>query len=61
MDSLTNTIIERINNCDGGLYKIKCAHDETKDRSGIEFLSIIIRFIKEGEPNEIILCVIKIK
>ena len=34
MDSvLTNKIIERINNCDGGLYTIKC--DETKDRSGI--------------------------
>ena len=34
MDSvLTNKIIERINNYNGGLYTIKC--DETKDRHGI--------------------------
>ena len=56
---VTNKIIERINNCDGDLYTIK--FDETKYRSGIELLSIIIRFIKEGDPNEIILFVIEIK
>ena len=60
MDSvLTNKIIEIIYNYDGGLYTIKC--DETKYRSGIELLTIIIRCIKEGEPNEILLCVIEIK
>ena len=46
MDSvLTNKIIERINNCGGYLYTIKC--DETKDRSEIESLTIIIDLLKK--------------
>ena len=46
--------VQQIKTTDTGLFTIKC--DETRDSTGIELLSVVVRFVrKQGSPTEILL------